>query len=197
MSEQTSTYVTWLPKLFPTQGKWTEEDYFDLPDSNMIIELSDGVITMAPPPRPRHQRVVMRLGFSLEKHVTDHELGIIFLAPVAVRLWEGTIREPDILWLRSEHTEYITETQIDGVPDWVAEVISPGSKKLDTETKMLEYAQVGIPEYWLLDPKRETIRVYVLKDATYELHSTYKRGEVAQAQTIPGFQIAVSEVFFT
>jgi Uma2 family endonuclease len=195
MSEQTRSFVSWLPKLFPAQGEWSEEDYFNLPDSNMIIELSDGVITMAPTPTPTHQRVVRILGFSLHQYITTKKLGEIFLAPISVRLWEGTIREPDILWLRPEHSDYVNETHIEGAPDWVAEVISPSSKKTDTETKMFEYAHAGIPEYWLLDPKRETIQVYVLAEGAYTLHSTYKRGDVAKAQTIPGFEIAVSEVF--
>src|SRR5688572_17929919 len=103
MSEQTGNHVSWLAKLFPEQGEWTEQDYFALPDTTNIIELSNGVITMAPPPTPKHQRIVKRIAFVLEDYVISNNLGEIFLAPIAVRLWEGKIREPDVLLLKPEH----------------------------------------------------------------------------------------------
>lgn len=80
-------YVDWLHKLFPPQGRWRESDYFMLPDSNQIIKLSDGSITMTHPPTPEHQRVVWRLTRALDDFVAEHDLGEVMLAPVAVRLW--------------------------------------------------------------------------------------------------------------
>lgn len=195
MSEQTHSYVTWLPKLFPEQGKWTEEDYSSLPETSRIIELSQGMIIMSPYPTPKHQIISDNLQNGLSNFVRAGKLGRVMSAPTSIRLWENKIRGPDMLFLRTEHLDQIGRQWVEAPCDWIAEIISPRSRKIDTEDKLVEYAQAGIYEYWLLDPKRETIQVYVLTEGTYTLHSTYKRGDIAKAQTIPGFEIAVSEVF--
>lgn len=188
-------YSTEIARLFPPQGQWSEEDYFALPDSMQIIELSDGEIVMPAPPVPLHQQIVMRLGFALNDFARKSDLGSVYLAPVSVRLWKGKIREPDFLFIRKEHANRVHETRIEGAPDWVAEVISPGTRKTDEGQKILDYAQAGIPEYWLIDPKKETIRVYHLADVRYELIRTYAIAETARAETMPGFEIALTEVF--
>jgi len=119
----------------------------------------------------------------------------MFFAPIAVRLWKGKIRQPDALFLTTEHLSQVTDTRIEGPPDWVCEIISPRSRKIDTEDKIAEYAQAGIPEYWLLDSKTKTIRVYILEGKRYTLNATYGMGDIAKSVTIRGFEIAVSEVF--
>src|SRR5574341_1761326 len=130
MAEQ-ETYAAWIAQLFPHQGKWQEEDYFSLPDSNQIIELSDGEITLAPPSVPEHQRAVKKLAFYLDRFVEQNNLGEVFIALLAVRLRENKIREPDVFFLRKDHADRIGKKYIDGAPDWVAEVISPGSREVD------------------------------------------------------------------
>lgn len=55
-----------ITRLFPKQGKWTEEDYFALPDSNQIVELDEGVLVMPPPPDTSHQSASANLFFALE-----------------------------------------------------------------------------------------------------------------------------------
>jgi Uma2 family endonuclease len=184
-------YVAWISELFPPQGQWTEADYFTLPDSSRIIELSDGHILMAPPPTPEHQRIVKRLAFALDQFVRSQSLGEVFIAPIAVRLREGKIREPDILFLSADHLNRAGEQIIDGTPDWVAEVISPGSRHTDEVDKLKEYAEAEIPEYWLLDGRDKTIRVYRLD----QLISIYRSGQMAYSETISGFEVAVDEVF--
>jgi Uma2 family endonuclease len=187
-------YPTQIARLFPPQGQWTEEDYFALPDAMQIVELSDGEIIMPPPPVPLHQQIIMKLGFALNGFAREADLGSVYLAPVAVRLWKGKIREPDILFIRKEHRERIQETLIEGAPDWVAEVISPGTRKTDEVQKLSEYARAGIPEYWLLDPKKNTIRVYHLEENAYALIQTYHPGQVARSVVISAFEVSVDEV---
>jgi Uma2 family endonuclease len=187
-------YPTQIARLFPPQGQWTEEDYFALPDAMQIVELSDGEIVMPPPPAPLHQQIVMRLGFALDTFVRKSGLGEIYLAPVAVRLWKGKVREPDIVFIHRSHNDRVQETQIEGPPDWVAEVISPGTRKTDEVTKVSDYARAGIPEYWLVDAKKKTIRVLHLESGSYTLAQTYHSGEIARSVTIDGFEVPVDEV---
>ncbi len=187
-------YAQNLARLFPQQGEWREEDYFALPDSNRIIELSEGELIMSPPPSTAHQRVVANLFRALDAFVHAGGHGEVFIAPLAVRLREGKIREPGVLFISAAHADRVIPQMIDGAPDWVAEVISPGSRKIDEVEKLADYAEAGIPEYWLVDLDARTIRVYALADAKYALAGTYGAGETARSETLGGFKIPVDDV---
>lgn len=195
MMSQQGTYVKWVSELFPEQGKWTEEDYFALPETNRIIELSDGQIRMSPYPTPLHQLISDNLQFWLSSFVREHGLGRVLSAPTAVRLWEGKVRGPDLIFLRTEHLHRMGAKVIEGPPDWVAEIISLRSRKIDRVEKLAEYAEAGIPEYWLIDPDKQMIRVYLLEENEYRLTATYKAGDMAKSEAILGFEVAISEIF--
>ena len=189
-------YVTEIAKLFPPQGKWTEKDYFALPQTNQIVELSNGEIMMPSPAADAHQSASLELSHALKLFVDEHDLGIVRYAPMSVRLWEGKIREPDVLFIRREHADRLGKT-VHGVPDWVAEIISRKTKKTDEVDKLAEYAQAGVPEYWLLHYKRRTIRVYMLPAGAseYTLAATYSAGDIARSETITGFEVPVDKIF--
>jgi hypothetical protein len=54
-----------VAKMFPVQGKWTERDYFSLPETNRIVELSEGRLIITPSPTTQHQRIVLRISHLL------------------------------------------------------------------------------------------------------------------------------------
>lgn len=188
-------YVTEIARLFPMQGKWTEEDFFALPESNSIIELSNGHLYMVPAPELEHQSASTKLVVSLGNFVDEHHLGVVFHAPTDVRLFPGTIRQPDVVFLSEEHRDRMTEHLIEGAPDWVAEIISPSTRRVDEVEKMHEYARAGVPEYWLLDLEKRTIRVYTLQHGAYGLSGAYGAGETAKSVTLVGFTVAVDTIF--
>ncbi|HXF05069.1 MAG TPA: Uma2 family endonuclease [Blastocatellia bacterium] len=186
--------VTEIAQLWPLQREWTEADYFSLPDTNRLIELSDGELIMPPHPTETHQRVVGRLYRLLVSFVETHNLGIVRFAPLPVRLWQDKIREPDILFVSHAHADRISE-QVFGPPDLVAEVISPGTRRIDRDDKFVEYARAGISEYWLVDPEVETIEVYTLQEGAYTLLVKAGPGEKARSHLLGGFEVVVDEVF--
>jgi Uma2 family endonuclease len=77
----------------------------------------------------------------------------------------------------------------------VAEVISPDDPQRDRVTKMQEYAQAGIPEYWLLDPRTATLEVYALRHDEYALARRLRAGDELTSDQLPGFTLAVADVF--
>lgn len=81
--------------------------------------------------------------------------------------------------------------------DLVIEVVSDDaeSRERDFERKRRDYAEGGIPEYWIVDPSLEQITVPVLEDAAYRTHGTFGRGEQAASATLPGFAVDVAAVF--
>ena len=185
-----------IANLYPLQGEWNETDYFSLPDTNWIVELTDGELIMAPPPSDTHQRVLANLFAAMRAHVRANRLGTLRFAPLAVRLWPGKIREPDILYVSSAHADRVGE-DVYGPPDLVVEILSPNTQSVDREDKFQEYAQAGVQEYWLVDPKAETVEVYDLdlRRKKYRLQAKARRGERAASQALNGFEIQVDVIF--
>jgi Uma2 family endonuclease len=183
-----------VAELYPPQGQWTEEDYFALPDTNRCVELSEGRLIVPPHPTYSHQTALQNLFLKLHAFGEEHKLGIVRFAALPVRLWPGTIREPDIFFIATEHSNRIGE-QSCGVPDLVIEVLSPSTLATDRGEKFLEYAQAGVTEYWLADPDEQRIEVYILRGSVYQLRERFKPGEVACSQLLSGFEVSVDEVF--
>src|SRR5437773_8979504 len=150
-----TTEVAWL---FPRRGEWTEADYLALPETNRIVELSEGRLVVPEMPTDPHQFVVGELFAAMRSFVRDHALGHLRVAPLPVRLWPGKFREPDIVFLSREHGDRRGE-QFWGVPDLVVEVISPrtehssGTERTDRREQFDEYALAGVLEYWLVDTR--------------------------------------------
>ena len=183
-----------IAELWPPRGGWTEADYFALPDTNRLIELSEGELVMPPHPTDTHQRIVGLLYRRLHAFVESMDLGIVRFAPLPVRLWQGKIREPDILFVSHAHADRIAE-QVYGPPDLVVEVIAPGTRRLDRGQKFLEYARAGVDEYWLVDPQAQTIEAFVLEEDAYTLLGKFCPGEGARSQILTGFEVPVDDTF--
>jgi Uma2 family endonuclease len=79
-------------ELFPRQGKWTERDYFGLPETNKIVELSRGRLIITPVPTDQHQRISSNLHFLIGSYVRAKKLGEIRYLPLDVRLSPGVAR---------------------------------------------------------------------------------------------------------
>ena len=194
MSEVQPRLTVEIAQIFPAQGEWTEWEYFLLPDTSRIIELSDGELIMSPPATDTHQRVLDNLYTPLRSFVRENDLGILRFAPMPVRLWPGKIREPDILFVLKEHTDRVGE-QFYGVPDLVVEVVSPATARTDRRDKFIEYAQAGVCEYWLVDPGKRSVEVFGMEGGVFVLHEKNGLGETARSKLLAGFEIAVDEVF--
>jgi Uma2 family endonuclease len=97
--------TTKVARLFPRQGEWTEDDYFSLPESNKIVELSEGRLIISPSPTDRHQEILLSLLILFANYVKSHRLGVVRCSPLDVRLYEGVVREPDIIFMANEHRD--------------------------------------------------------------------------------------------
>jgi Uma2 family endonuclease len=190
---------TKLLELFPRPGHWTEADYLALPETNRVVELSDGRIVIPDMPKTSHQRAVVNLLRLMSDHVEAQNLGEVCVAPLRVRLWPGKFREPDIIFMHRDHADRIGEDYW-GPPDLVVEVISPrtekssGTEHVDRREKFFEYAQVGVGEYWIIHPNDCTIEVYVLRDSVYHLLDRWREEEIARSQLLEGFEVPVAAV---
>lgn len=142
------------------QGEYTIEDYYNWPEDERI-ELIDGVIYHVSMPSIRHQSIVGEIDFIFKSHVkSKNGKCSVFGAGIDVRLDcdDRTMVVPDISVVCEN--DRFTEQYLDGAPDLVVEVLSPSTRKKDMTLKLGKYAVAGVREYWIIDPKKETVIVY-------------------------------------
>lgn len=189
---------TWeIAHLFPAQGKWTEDDYLSLDrihDHFPLLELSDGKLELLPMPTQLHQLIAAFLFGLLKAYVDVHAPGVVLFSGMRVRLKKGRFRDPDVLYMKAEHSHRRHEKYWDGA-DLAVEVVSadPKDRARDLEVKPVEYARAGIPEYWIVDPRDRFIRVLTLRGRTYKVHGTFRPGSQVTSLLLPGFVVAVDE----
>jgi Uma2 family endonuclease len=179
---------------YPFQGEWTEEAYLKLDDGRQI-EFTDGCLEFLPMPVPYHQRLAKFVFLALEEYVRVHAFGEALLAPTPVRLRPGQYREPDVLWLKPGRLK--DPKQVPDGADLVVEIVSDGedSRQRDFVTKREEYAEAGIPEYWIVDPEAQCVTVLVLDQGAYREHGIFASGQMATSLLLPGFTVDVAALF--
>jgi len=188
---------TWdIALLWPEQGQWSVDEYLSLP-GNRLVEFSDGFLEVLPMPTTLHQWIVLYLWESL-KHFTGgwSGLGLALTAALRVRLWENKFREPDVVFMLTQHRRRAHDEFWEGA-DLVMEVVSddPTDRRRDLVTKRAEYSRARIAEYWIVDPKLGQITVLKLKCKTYGVHGVFKTGQTATLSLLAGFGIDVRTVF--
>jgi Uma2 family endonuclease len=176
------------------QGIWTEEMYLRLTkQSNHLIEFSDGRIEALPMPTRKHQVLLLFL-YDLIKLLIRPQ-GKVLVAPMRMQIRTGKYREPDLLLLLDAKDPRNQEAYWLGA-DLVVEVVSPDDPERDTVLKRADYAEAGIPEYWIVNPIDETITVLALADdGQYAEHGVFRRGARAGSRLIGGLMLGVDELF--
>ncbi len=150
---------------------------------------------MNPAPLTSHQRVSFKLALAVGSFVDAEDLGEVFTAPIDVRLGElANPVQPDILFIHKARLDIIKERWIDGAPDLIVEILSPGNWIDDRRTKYRLYALSGVREYWIVDPDKRQIEVFVLRGGDYELIGRFGPEETARSEVLPGFAVLVGEV---
>ena len=185
---------TLLRETLPRQGCWSDEGYLWLTDSTRrLIEFTDGYIEELSWPTSTHQAILLFL-YELFRDYLRPLGGVAMVSALRMRIREGKFREPDILLLRRRSDPRYQDRYWLGA-DLVAEVVSPDDPQRDLVEKRADYAEGGIPEYWIVDPRDDTITVLVLEGAAYVEHGVFRRGDNATSPLLDGFTANVSAVF--
>ena len=173
--------------------KFTVDDYMTTPEDKRC-QLLDGELILAPSPTSRHQRILRRLSAALDQFITENALGEVWFAPLDVVLSDYDVAQPDLLFVSSSRAEIITEANIRGAPDLVAEILSPSSTQYDRGYKRTLYGRSGVQEYWIVDPEDRTVEVYVAGDRGLAHWATYGRREVLTSPLLAGLAIDLEGV---
>ena len=139
---------------------YTIEDIFSLPEGTRA-ELIDGQIYYMAPPSRKHQQIAGKL-FAAISHYIDSNGGSCepYIAPFAVFLNKNDKNyvEPDISVICDP--DKLNDRGCNGAPDWIIEIVSPGSRQMDYFTKLFKYRNSDVREYWIVDPAKNLILVY-------------------------------------
>ena len=176
-SEQNTERVNEVHEAMPAcavprkkQGEYTLEDYYALPD-DIRAELIDGELIFLEAPSSIHQELIGELFFEIKLYIrTNNGPCKILPSPLDVQLDcdNRTMLQPDISVIC--HRDRIVKKGVYGAPDLCIEIVSPSSRKRDYEKKRMKYQNAGVREYWIVDPKTESVLCYFFEESN-ESHS--------------------------
>ena len=138
---------------------YTVKDIYELPDGERA-ELIDGKIYNMEYPNRMHQYLLEKLSRKIGNYIIEHhEKGEVYIAPFAVFIEndEKNYVEPDISVICDLNK--LDDRGCNGAPDWIIEIASSGSRRMDYLTKLFKYRSAGVREYWIVDPMRKSISV--------------------------------------
>ncbi len=158
---------------------YTIDDIYSLPEGRRA-ELIDGQIYYMAPPARKHQRIAGEIFAVIREYINTHKDSCeVDIAPFAVFLNEDDANyvEPDISVICDLNK--LTDKGCSGAPDWIIEIVSSGSRRMDYFTKLFKYRAAGVREYWIVDPEKNRILVYDFESENtgdYTFSDTVKAG---------------------
>ncbi len=173
------------------QKIYTVEDIYNLPDGQRAELIDGNLYNMAPPTR-QHQQIILYLARKISDYIDEKKGSCeVDLAPFAVFLNEDNRNyvEPDISVICDKNK--LTDKGCNGAPDWIIEVVSPGSQRMDCMMKLFKYRTAGVKEYWIVDPLKKLVTVY---DFVQDGFGEYRMSEVVKGNVFRELEIDFSEI---
>ncbi len=168
------------------------------------VELFKGrIVKMSPAPNVRHQQIVGTIGARLFNHLEGSKYQV-FVAPFDVRLplprnrgtdeELDTVVQPDVCVICDPNK--LDERGCIGAPDLVVEVLSPGNTTREMHDKFELYESAGVLEYWVLDPEREHLLIYIQPHSRDGFRGVAPKvaGDFVESVAVTGFKLDLREV---
>ena len=175
------------------KGKATIEDYYALSDEKRV-ELIDGKFYEMTAPSANHQFILAELSALIREYLlhANSKCRVLF-APFEVQLDMDnyTMVQPDLM-IVCDRGKYENGIRYHGAPDFIIEIISPSNPGHDYLLKLNKYLNAGVSEYWIVDPIKERVFVYYLKEEINPDVYTFK--DKVKSQLFPGLEIDFAEI---
>jgi Uma2 family endonuclease len=172
----------------------TYEDLLEVPD-HLVAEILDRKLHTTPRPAPRHAHATSVLGVEIGGpfHIGRGGPGGWWILDEPELHLNADIAVPDLAgWRRSRLLALPTEAYFTLAPDWVCEVVSPGTAAMDRTTKLAIYANEGIAHAWLVDPLVRRLEVLRLENGRWSIVSTGAAGDVVRAELFREIELDLS-----
>ena len=179
----------------PRAPKMTVDEYLALPEREGIWELIDGALTKMASPSAEHQHLIDLLHWLIRSYlITFRPRPGIAITGVSLALSQSRVAVPDLVYVRAERQHLWQGRIITAAPDLVVEVMSQDRAK-DLIRNRHWYADAGIPEYWILDPVKDTLTILELAGSQYMERAVLGRNDTLTTPTLPGLTIPLTELF--
>jgi Uma2 family endonuclease len=180
----------------PIKRRATYEDLLQVPE-NRVAEIVDGDLHASPRPAPRHALAAYVLGSDLAPfhHRRGGPGGWWILFEPELHLG-GDVLVPDLAgWRRERMPELPDTAAFIQAPDWVCEVVSPGTERLDRAKKMPAYARHAVGHLWLVNPATRTLEVYRLVDGRWLLLATHEGAALVRAEPFEAVELELARLW--
>ena len=165
------------------------------------VELIRGWVFVKPTPLTMHQQCLGNLAGEIGRYC-KHKPYQAWMGPLDVRLAGAlladsqitTVVQPDLFVLHDRRK--MDEFGCVGAPDWIIEIVTPGTVNHDIKTKYDLYAESGVAEYWIVYPGEQSIAVFVLQDGEYQTVGEYYEPGLIPSHTLPALQLEWADVFY-
>ena len=158
-------------------------------------ELYDGEVIVVPLPFNRHQRVAFHIGQILGEYEVQAG-GLSFCVPIDIVFTEHDVLQPDVVYFGKERRHLLKDWEATrAAPNLAVEVLSRKTEARDRGRKMQMFARFAVPEYWIVDPVRNTFEVYVLRGREYELTALVGEDGDITSPTLPDLSFSTRRVF--
>jgi Uma2 family endonuclease len=170
---------------------YTVEEYYNI-DDDIRAELYEGYLVVMQTPTLRHQGMAVEFATQLHTFLKGKNCKVYNSPGVHLFEKEATVFIPDIVVVCDKSKLGIRS--VEGTPDFVIEILSPSTKRMDRKLKFDKYLKAGVKEYWIVDPERNLLEANLLVNDKY-ITTIYNETDKAPVTTLDGFEIDLAEVF--
>jgi Uma2 family endonuclease len=163
-------------------------------DEDIRAEFINGEVLEQPPATNKHCVVVSNVGTLADIFIQLRQLGLVRTEQALTKFPRNDYAPDVCFWTTAKATTITPGTVIYPVPDFIIEVLAPGTESRDRGVKFEDYAAHSVGEYWIIDPNAEAIEQYIGRDEHYQLAAKHSEGIIRSA-VIAGFRMPVKAAF--
>lgn len=168
--------------------------FYEVVEENKKMEFINGETIFHSPVKLQHNNATGLLYTLLKSFVAKYKLGFVGVEKIMISLTRNDY-EPDICFFGKDKAKNFKRKQAQfPAPDFVVEVLSNSTAKVDHEIKFRDYAAHGIQEYWIVDADKEIVEQYELINEKYQLLVKAKDGNL-ESVVLTNLKIPVRAVF--
>ena len=175
---------------------FTWDDFVALGEDD-LRELIDGELVEVEVPTWKHEEVVATLCFFLRLWSEAGNGGRVAASGYKLRVSDRRGVMPDVQFYRRGNDASVEQDAglVSGRPDLVVEVVSPSSRRFDRVTKLRWYAQLAIPEYWIVDTDARTLERLVLREGAYVIADSRAEDETFRPESFEAMVIPLAKLW--
>jgi Uma2 family endonuclease len=184
-----------IPESRSGDVRYTWQDFIALDDEDKR-ELLDGRLVEMDVPNRLHEWIVATLVHHLRAWAMARKAGVVLASGYKVRIREDRGFMPDVQYFARGGRPLPHQGLDAGAPDLAVEVISPASIRYDRKQKLEGYAEIGVPEYWIVDPEGRTLeRLLLVSPGVYRTAERLDGAVDFAPESFPGLVIALGELW--